>query len=567
MCATEYLNYEDQKFSKSRGVGVFGDTVSQIGIPADVLRFYLIYMRPEGQDTSFCWEDLVLKVNSELLANLGNFVHRALSFLSSFFSGIQPNIELTSVEDELFTLIDQDLKEFISAMEDVRMRDALHQILSVSRRGNQYMQVGQPWLLVKSDKKEDKQRAQTIIGVSANLSLFLSIMLQPFMPKTSASIREQCNIPLPMVLPEHFTLLLKTGHQHNKPSPLFAKIEPSKVGEWKALFGGDQNSTTVNGTLVNNKTSPKKTKQQNQQKKSKMASSDAVDLSSIDINKLYNEVLAKFQKAKEIFVAKEMTRLDSENKALREQIEEFKIKLGYVGPLFSPPKTSSSAPIKTIPKENSKSDVLKQPSQITTSTVDNGENVVQKPKQGKKSENKKAAASNVDTAGGGEIDVGRLDLRVGRILKATKHPDADALYVEEIDLGEEKPRTVVSGLVRFVPLEEMQNRLVVCLCNLKPAKMRGVESQAMVMCASTPEKVEILEIDSSCEPGDVVMCEPFAHRPDLPFMNPKKKIWEGVAPDLSVSENGECVYKGHQLRVFRNGSSLKARTLSNVPVK
>jgi len=62
MCATEYLNYEDQKFSKSRGVGVFGDTVSQIGIPADVLRFYLIYMRPEGQDTSFCWEDLVLKV-------------------------------------------------------------------------------------------------------------------------------------------------------------------------------------------------------------------------------------------------------------------------------------------------------------------------------------------------------------------------------------------------------------------------------------------------------------------------------------------------------------------------
>jgi len=60
------------------------------------------------------------------------------------------------VEDELFTLIDQDLKDFISAMEDVRMRDALHQILSVSRRGNQYMQVGQPWLLVKSDKKEDK---------------------------------------------------------------------------------------------------------------------------------------------------------------------------------------------------------------------------------------------------------------------------------------------------------------------------------------------------------------------------------------------------------------------------
>lgn len=59
-------------------------------------------------------------------------------------------------------------------------------------------------------------RAQTIIGVSANISLFISIMLQPFMPTTSAQIRYQCNIPSPMVLPEHFALFLKTGHKHNK---------------------------------------------------------------------------------------------------------------------------------------------------------------------------------------------------------------------------------------------------------------------------------------------------------------------------------------------------------------
>jgi methionyl-tRNA synthetase len=62
ICATEYLNYEDQKFSKSRGVGVFGDAVANIGIPPDVFRFYLLYMRPEGQDTSFCWDDFMLKV-------------------------------------------------------------------------------------------------------------------------------------------------------------------------------------------------------------------------------------------------------------------------------------------------------------------------------------------------------------------------------------------------------------------------------------------------------------------------------------------------------------------------
>ena len=72
----EYLNYEDGKFSKSRGVGVFGDNAQDTGIPADIYRFYLLYVRPESQDSAFSWADLVMKNNSELLNNLGNFVNR-----------------------------------------------------------------------------------------------------------------------------------------------------------------------------------------------------------------------------------------------------------------------------------------------------------------------------------------------------------------------------------------------------------------------------------------------------------------------------------------------------------
>lgn len=73
---SEYLNYEDGKFSKSRGVGVFGDMAKDTGIPADIWRFYLLYLRPEGQDSAFSWSDLMLKNNSELLNNLGNFINR-----------------------------------------------------------------------------------------------------------------------------------------------------------------------------------------------------------------------------------------------------------------------------------------------------------------------------------------------------------------------------------------------------------------------------------------------------------------------------------------------------------
>ena len=65
-----------------------------------------------------------------------------------------------------------------------------------------------------------------------------------------------------------------------------------------------------------------------------------------------------------------------------------------------------------------------------------------------------------------------------------QHPDAESLYVEKVDLGEESPRTVVSGLAGLVPMEELENRMAVFLCNLKAVKMRGVESCAMLMCAS-----------------------------------------------------------------------------------
>ena len=76
MYSTEYLNYEDGKFSKSRNTGVFGDQAKDTGIPADIYRFYLLYVRPESQDSSFSWDDFLLKNNSELLNNLGNFINR-----------------------------------------------------------------------------------------------------------------------------------------------------------------------------------------------------------------------------------------------------------------------------------------------------------------------------------------------------------------------------------------------------------------------------------------------------------------------------------------------------------
>lgn len=110
-------------------------------------------------------------------------------------------------------------------------------------------------------------------------------------------------------------------------------------------------------------------------------------------------------------------------------------------------------------------------------------------KDKKPKKEKPAAAATETAASDGPVDISRLDLRIGRIIDVRKHPDADSLYVETMDLGEEKPRTIVSGLVQHYSVDEMQNRLVVVFCNLKPAKMRGVLSEG---------KLNEWQIDTNC---------------------------------------------------------------------
>lgn len=119
MTFKEYLNYEDTKFSKSRGTGIFGDNAKDTGIASDYWRFYLLYIRPETQDSSFNWSDFALKVNSELLNNLGNFVNRSLSFLSKFFNGIVPEMELLDDDFRLIAEINREIGEYLEHMEKV----------------------------------------------------------------------------------------------------------------------------------------------------------------------------------------------------------------------------------------------------------------------------------------------------------------------------------------------------------------------------------------------------------------------------------------------------------------
>jgi aminoacyl tRNA synthase complex-interacting multifunctional protein 1 len=150
-----------------------------------------------------------------------------------------------------------------------------------------------------------------------------------------------------------------------------------------------------------------------------------------------------------------------------------------------------------------------------------------------------------------------IDLRVGHILKAENHPNADSLYVSTIACGDapgtentseyegKVVRTVCSGLNGLVPLEEMQGRKIVAVCNLKPVTMRGIKSAAMVLAASprlAPGEVdnhagpvELVNPPEGAEPGERVFFEGWEGEPE-PVLNPKKKVWDDCQVGFTTTD-------------------------------
>mmetsp|Transcript_36956 Transcript_36956/g.44702 ORF Transcript_36956/g.44702 Transcript_36956/m.44702 type:complete len:257 (-) Transcript_36956:210-980(-) len=163
--------------------------------------------------------------------------------------------------------------------------------------------------------------------------------------------------------------------------------------------------------------------------------------------------------------------------------------------------------------------------------------------------------------------VDKLDIRVGKIVKAWVHPDADSLYVEEVDCGEEDgPRTICSGLVKYVPEAELQDRMVAVLCNLKPRNMRGIKSNGMLLAASDEahETVELLSIPEGAAIGERIKFgtqDAVQQDPGSPNQVQKKKIFEAIAPDLNTS--AEKVVRWKDLAMLTSAGEVKAQTLAN----
>ena len=225
--ANEFLNLENDKISTSRNWAVWlHEYLVDFPGKQDVLRYVLTANAPETKDNNFTWKDFQDRNNNELVAVYGNFVNRALQLTKKYFGGVVPECgELQDVDRKAIEEF-KDVKQKVEALLDTfKFRDAQKEAMNLARIGNKYITDCEPWHVAKTDM----ERVKTILYISLQLVANLEIAFEPFLPFSSAKLREMLNVSETEWDQLGSTELLKPGHQLGTPALLFEKIEDDAI--------------------------------------------------------------------------------------------------------------------------------------------------------------------------------------------------------------------------------------------------------------------------------------------------------------------------------------------------
>ncbi|KZZ98535.1 methionyl-tRNA synthetase [Moelleriella libera RCEF 2490] len=240
LSTTEYLTYEGGKFSKSRGIGVFGDSAQETGVPSDVWRSYLLSCRPETSDSEFTWDSFISFNNSLLLNNLGNFVSRVLKFINSrYYNNIVP--KWTEYHEPSFDAwkaeVNELVTQYIQELDTVKLRAALSTVLQISQRGNSFLQSNK---LNNNLQENEPSKCAAVIGLAVNLVHLLASVMAPYMPETAKSINTQLRVDALPILDHWYADSIKPDHEIGQAEYLFHRIKPEKAQEWRKMFGSEE---------------------------------------------------------------------------------------------------------------------------------------------------------------------------------------------------------------------------------------------------------------------------------------------------------------------------------------
>lgn len=225
--ANEFLNLEGDKISTSKNWAVWlHEYVEDFKGQEDVLRYALCANAPETKDNDFTWKDFQARNNNELVAILGNFVNRALVLTQKYFDGIVPERgELTDFDKETLAEIPVIRQNIEKSIESYRFREAIKEMMNMARLGNKYLADTEPWKLIKTDEN----RVKTILNIALQITASLTTVMEPFIPFSADKLREFLNINSINWDNIGDADVVAVGHQINKPSLLFEKIEDETI--------------------------------------------------------------------------------------------------------------------------------------------------------------------------------------------------------------------------------------------------------------------------------------------------------------------------------------------------
>jgi methionyl-tRNA synthetase len=225
--ASEFLNLEGDKFSTSRNWAVWlHEYLERHPNKVDELKYTLTAISPESKDAEFTWKEFQARVNNELADVLGNFVNRALVLTHKYYNGTVPECLELHPEDRAVLEEMADIPEKIaSLMMRFRIREAQAEAMNLARSGNKYLADTEPWKLIKTNP----ERVQTIMNIALQITANLSIILQPFLPKTANILSRFLNFTSKNWSDAGRANLLLSGHIVNQPEILFEKIDDAFV--------------------------------------------------------------------------------------------------------------------------------------------------------------------------------------------------------------------------------------------------------------------------------------------------------------------------------------------------
>jgi methionyl-tRNA synthetase len=386
--SNEFMNLEGDKMSTSRGWSIemeeyINDFIKKEnggGMMVDALRYYLTAIAPETKDSEFTWKGFQDALNSELVAIFGNFVNRTFVLMHKLCNGKVPPLTESILDETDKKLLADILACKVSVeknLEAYRFREALFEVIDLSRKGNKYMQEKEPWILAKETDEKGlpvvaaQQRINNCLHICLQLTANLSILINPFLPFTARKMCNMMKVVEKMLDWENAGKknLLSTGYILRAPELLFRKMEDEEVSA---------------------------------------------------------------------------------------QIEKLKIKS------------------KKIMEESNQNTV---PTTVETT--------VQK--------------ANIELD-----DFAKVELKTGTILNAEKVEKADKLLKLEVDLGTEK-RVIVSGIALHYQPEQIIGQQVVVVTNLAPRKMRGIESNGMILMAEDASgKLQFVQAGGEANNGSKV---------------------------------------------------------------